>query len=123
MPNLRFSNSFHSLAVGLDDTFIITGAYAATDERKEPAERIRETMQEIGLSITITTLTTMLAFLTGCFSDIPAILWLNLYATPAIVIDFFYQITFFVGELYDGDTQCCCIYHVKLDLLTLMFLQ
>jgi predicted RND superfamily exporter protein len=96
------SNShLHSLAlvfgVGLDDTFIITGAYYRTDPDKEPAERIREAMQEIGLSISITTITTIFAFMLGCFSTIPAIFWLNLYAFPTIAIDFIFQITFFIG--------------------------
>jgi Patched family len=87
----------------LDDTFIITGAYARTDQRKEPAERIRETMQDVGLSISITTITTLLVFLTGCFSTIPAIFWLNLYAFSAIIIDFLFQISFFIGEM---NTYC-----------------
>lgn len=84
--------------VGLDDTFIITGAYFRTDPDKEPAERIREAMQDIGLSISVTTITTMFAFILGCMSTIPAIYWLNLYAFPTILIDYLFQTTFFVGE-------------------------
>ncbi|CAB9522251.1 Pick C1-like protein 1 [Seminavis robusta] len=90
---------FVVFGVGLDDTFMITGAYFRTDPRKDPAERVEQAMQEIGLSISVTTLTTMLAFLIGCISTIPAIFWLNLYALPCIAIDFFYQITFFVALL------------------------
>jgi Sterol-sensing domain of SREBP cleavage-activation/Patched family len=88
--------------VGLDDTFIITGAYFRTDPDKEPAERIREVMQEVGLSISSTTLTTTVAFCLGCTSSIPAIFWLNLYAIPTILMDFFFQLTFFVGR-----SHCC----------------
>jgi predicted exporter len=83
--------------VGLDDTFIITGAYFRTDPEKEPAERIREVMQEVGLSISVTTMTTVVAFILGCISSIPAIRWLNFYAIPAILMDFVFQLTFFIG--------------------------
>jgi Niemann-Pick C1 protein len=84
--------------VGLDDTFIITGAYFRTDHEKEPVERIREAMQEIGFSISVTTMTTVVAFILGCISSIPAIRWLNFYAIPTILMDFVFQLTFFIGR-------------------------
>ena len=53
--------------IGLDDCFIIMGAYSRSDPRLEPLERIRNTMLEVGASITATTLTTMSAFMLGKF--------------------------------------------------------
>lgn len=53
--------------VGLDDTFIITGAYLRTDVNLDPVERVRLTMQEVGASITTTTVTTIAAFILGTF--------------------------------------------------------
>ncbi|CAB9526306.1 Pick type protein homolog 1B [Seminavis robusta] len=88
---------FVVFGVGLDDAFIITGAYFRTDPDKEPEERIREAMEEVGLSISVTTITTMVAFMLGLLSTIPAIYWLNLYAFPTIAVDFLFQITFFVA--------------------------
>jgi len=56
-------------------------------------------MEDIGSSITVTTITTTLAFLLGLMSTVPAIFWLCLYASLTIMIDFIYQITFFVAIL------------------------
>jgi len=56
-------------------------------------------MEEVGSSIFLTTFTTTLAFVLGCFSIIPSIRWLCIYASITIAIDFFYQITFFVAVI------------------------
>lgn len=101
--------------VGLDDTFIIMGAYLRTDDTLDPVERVRVTMQEVGPSITATTVTTSTAFLLGLLSSVPAIIWLCLYAFPTIAIVFMYQITLFVGFLVLDERRirakrkdCCC---------------
>lgn len=88
---------FVVFGVGLDDTFIITGSYLRTDVKLDIEERIRITMEEVGTSITVTTVTTMVAFILGLTSSVPAIYWLCLYAFPTIFIDYIYQITFFVA--------------------------
>jgi len=54
-------------------------------------------MEEVGLSILLTTLTSIVAFGLGCMSSVPAVYWLCLYAFPTIFFDLLYQITFFVG--------------------------
>lgn len=83
--------------VGLDDTFIIYGAWERTDSRKSIPDRVREVMEEVGLTITMTTLTTSLAFGLGCISTIPAIRDLCFYAFPTVLIDGFYQVSFFIS--------------------------
>ena len=83
--------------IGLDDAFIITGQYARTDKSLSPEERIIETLDEVGLSVMLTTVTSVVAFGLGCMSRVPAVYWLCLYAFPTIFIDFLYQITFFVA--------------------------
>lgn len=83
--------------VGLDDTFIIFGAFERTDRKKSIVDRIQEVFEEVGLSITMTTLTTALAFALGCISTIPAIRDLCLYAWPTVMIDGFFQVSFFVS--------------------------
>jgi len=85
--------------VGLDDTFIITGAYFRTDPTKDVVKRVEEVMDNVGLSISLTTITTMMAFALGCLSSIPAIQWLCLYAFVTIGFDFLFQITVFTGFL------------------------
>lgn len=83
---------FIILGVGLDDTFIITGAYfrklseehqiekqigneEGKDQNEIITERIAEVMEEVGLSIALTTATTTFAFALGCLSTIPGIQW------------------------------------------------
>ena len=101
--------------IGLDDAFIVSGAYIRTDHRKDPVERILETIEDIGLSITLTTVTSATAFSLGCLSSVPSVYWLVLYAAPTIIFVFFYQLTFFVacivldeGRVADGRRDCCC---------------
>ena len=97
LTNLTGSLAFVVFGVGLDDTFIIMGHFSRTDPRKDPVDRVCETMEVVGLSIFVTTLTTMLAFGLGTMSAVPAIRWLCLYALPTIFIDFLFQITFFIA--------------------------
>lgn len=90
---------FVIFGVGLDDSFVIMGAYTRTDVTLDPLRRIYLTMDEVGTSITLTTLTTALAFGLGCLSAIPAVYWLCLYAVPTIIFVYMYQLTFFVGAI------------------------
>jgi Niemann-Pick C1 protein len=54
-------------------------------------------VENIGLSISLSTLTSTVAFALGCLSCIPGISWLCLYAFPIIDFVFIYQLTFFVA--------------------------
>ena len=85
--------------IGLDDSFIIFGEYMRTDESKPIQDRVRDTFEEVGLSIFLTSLTTSGAFVLGVLSAMPAVIWLSFYACLAVVVDFIYQITFFVAFL------------------------
>ena len=133
------------LGIGLDDTFIIAGAYFrrlreihaeknaqrpfvthdrlkdcdtpscsdtksnqssvnkndAFASRKQEEDRVvqllHDTLEEVGLSISMTTLTTALAFVLGCTSTVPGIRWLCIYASVTVVFDFVYQATFFIA--------------------------
>lgn len=105
---------FIIFGVGLDDAFIISGAFARTDHTKNPVERIDETMQDIGGTILLTSLTSSLAFALGAVSTIPAVRYLVMYAFPTIMIDFVFQITFFVAiivldqrRIEDNRRDCC----------------
>ena len=104
LPGVPFTSMtqilpFIVFGVGLDDTFIITGAYFRTNPNKDTEERVRETMLEVGQSISLTTITTALAFVLGCMSSIPAIRWVCLYAFPTIFLVYVYSITFVVALL------------------------
>jgi Niemann-Pick C1 protein len=88
---------FVVFGVGLDDIFIIAGAYERTDPKLDPSKRVQITMQDVGGTIMMTTLTTATAFALGCISSIPSVFWLCCYAFPTILMGFVYQITFFVA--------------------------
>ena len=87
----------YRFGIGLDDAFILYTAYLRTDSNKTAADRVQDTVSETGVSIFMTTSTSVLAFSLGITSTIPAIRWLCMYAAPTIWIDFCYQITFFLA--------------------------
>lgn len=111
---------FVIFGIGLDDVFILTCSYDRTDRSKDPVERIRDTMDDVGLSVTMTSLTSTMAFGLGCLSTIPAIFWLCLYGFPTVVIVYLYQLTFFVAcmvldeQRIDAKRQdCCCCFSAR----------
>jgi len=87
------------LGIGLDDTFIVTGAYSRTDPEKPVLNRIEVCVNEVAISIVVSTLTTVVAFSLGIATSMPMIRWFCMYAAPTVAIDFIYQITFFIAIL------------------------
>ena len=67
--------------VGLDDSFILFSAYVRTDLSKDSLERIREMMDDVAVSIFMTTVTTEVAFGLGISSSLPAIRWVCVSGT------------------------------------------
>jgi Niemann-Pick C1 protein len=111
---------FVMFGVGLDDAYIIMGAYSRLAKHTDPVERIKITIDEIGLSITLTSMTSALAFGLGCLSSIPAIYWLCLYAFPTIILIFIYQLTLFVAlitldqrRIQQNRLDCCVCFTAK----------
>jgi predicted RND superfamily exporter protein len=88
---------FIIFGIGLDDAFILMGSFERTDSRKDPVDRISDTIDDVGISITLTTVTSALAFGIGCTSSIPSVYWLCLYTFPTVLTVYFYQVTFFVS--------------------------
>ena len=111
---------FVIFGLGLDDAFILSGSYSRTDIRKDPVERVHDMVEDVGISVTITTLTSTLAFGLGSISDIPAVYWLCQYAFPTIMFVFLYQMTFFVASMVLDDQRSragrrdCCFW-IKVD--------
>lgn len=88
---------FIVFGVGLDNSFIINGSFRRTDPRKDPVERVRDTVNDVGMSVSLTTMTSALAFGLGCMSSVPAVIWLCAYAVPTILSVYLYQMTFFLA--------------------------
>jgi Niemann-Pick C1 protein len=85
---------FVLFGIGLDDAFIISGEYARTDTKKSAVERVHDTIDEVGVSIFVTTLTSVTAFALGTTSTIPAVYWLCQYGKSG---RFKVPYAFFVG--------------------------
>lgn len=75
-PNLNPLTLF--LTFSLDDTFIITGAYLRLNPNMDVQRRVRITMEEVAHSISLTTITTLFAFLLGLRSTLPGVNWMCL---------------------------------------------
>ncbi len=93
---------FIILGLGVDDIFVIMAAL-----RKVKAERgeldltqqIGLTMQKAGASITITSLTDIIAFLVGGTTVLPSLRSFCIFAALCILMTYLYVVTFFVAVL------------------------
>ena len=93
------------MGIGLDDTFIICGALSRTDARQDIVDRIVEAMEEVGVSVAFTTLTTVVAFLLGGVSSLPGVRWFCWYAGVTVAVDLVMQLTFFIGIVVYDDRR------------------
>jgi len=87
------------LGIGMDDTFVIVGALVRTDDG-EPRERVITAVKRAGASITVTSVTNIVAFAAGMSSSLPALRDFCIFAATGIVFDFFYQCTFLIAIIY-----------------------
>ncbi|KAK0411947.1 hypothetical protein QR680_005936 [Steinernema hermaphroditum] len=94
---------FLVIGVGCDDVFIILHAWRKTNKEDSLETRIAETMEEGGPSITLTSLTNGLSFAVGALATTPAIRLFCIYTAVGVLIDFIYQLTFFVAAtVFEG---------------------
>lgn len=109
---------FLILAIGVDNMFLISRAEREIPESITAVEeRIGFAMKEIGPSIFTAALCESLAFFIGLVTDVPALQNFCLVAGLGVVVDFFLQMTIFVGALAidnrriqngRADLICCC---------------
>eukprot|EP01025_Chloroclados_australasicus_P031754 TRINITY_DN3212_c0_g2_i12.p1 TRINITY_DN3212_c0_g2~~TRINITY_DN3212_c0_g2_i12.p1 ORF type:complete len:838 (-),score=67.46 TRINITY_DN3212_c0_g2_i12:303-2816(-) len=94
---------FLLLGLGIDDSFIIIGAYfkqIQTDDSSPTVElRISNTMSASGTSITVTSITDLATFAIGRWSDLPALRDFSVFAAFGILFTYLYQIIFFTAVL------------------------
>uniref|UniRef100_A0A914WR29 SSD domain-containing protein n=1 Tax=Plectus sambesii TaxID=2011161 RepID=A0A914WR29_9BILA len=95
--SIVFIMPFLIIGIGVDDFFIMVHAWRMTNKHGTIAERAGKMMEEAGPSITITSLTNALSFMTGALTPTPAIRIFCLYTTAGVLIDFVYQTTFFAA--------------------------
>ena len=105
------------LGVGVDDTFVIMDSWWDHAHVKNMRTRMILSMKHAGPSITITSLTDVVAFAVGASTVLPALQTFCAYAVFGLFFDFAFQCTFFVAIAYlDSKRQdnnradcCCCV--------------
>ncbi|GMH96973.1 hypothetical protein TrVE_jg4543 [Triparma verrucosa] len=94
-----------TLGIGIDDAFIITAAVYDTEKELgkygevEIKRRVKQGLARCGPSILLTSLTDFCAFMSNANSNIFAIANFSKVAGTMVMIDFIFQITFFVACL------------------------
>ncbi|VBB30554.1 unnamed protein product [Acanthocheilonema viteae] len=107
---------FLILAVGVDDAFLMLGAWRTTDRNLPIEERMALTMSDAGLSITVTSVTDFGCFALGYFlCPIPAVSDFCILTATGILMDYLFQITFYASVMvYGGQREAngglisCC---------------
>ncbi|CAJ0963706.1 unnamed protein product [Ranitomeya imitator] len=86
---------FLILGVGVDDMFIMVSSWQQTKVKDKVEERMAETYAEAAVSITITTLTDVLAFYIGILTSFKSVQSFCIYTGTAILFCFLYNVTCF----------------------------
>lgn len=91
------------LAVAVDDMIIIVDTFERIvppveleDREDQLAFKISQALREVGPAITMTTLTTCMAFLVGVTSPFPYVGYVCMAGFYAFALDYIYQILFFI---------------------------
>ncbi|XP_072025841.1 patched domain-containing protein 3-like [Amphiura filiformis] len=89
--------TFLIFGIGVDDMFVMMSAWRLTSAYKTTKERMKDAFEEAALSITITTITDILAFSIGCVSQFYSIRLMCMYAAVSVIFAYIYMITFFAA--------------------------
>nr|XP_060639434.1 patched domain-containing protein 3-like [Anolis sagrei ordinatus] len=88
------NSPFLILGVGVDDMFILVSCWQHTKVEKSIKDRMADTYAEASVSVTITTLTDVLAFYIGIGSPFPSVQSFCIYTGTAFVFCYIYNLTF-----------------------------
>ncbi|GER42076.1 patched family protein [Striga asiatica] len=108
---------FLVLAVGVDNMCILVHAVKRQQVELPIEGRISNALVEVGPSITLASLSEVLAFAVGSFIPMPAIRVFSMFAALAVLLDFLLQVTSFVSLIVfdflraeNNRVDCCpCI--------------
>lgn len=90
---------FLVLGVGIDNIFIITDCFDRQDPKLPVPERIATSLSRVGASITMTTVTDLVAFGVSTITDFPAIKYFCLYVALSITFCYTLVVTLFTALL------------------------
>ncbi|XP_072909054.1 patched domain-containing protein 3-like [Hemitrygon akajei] len=93
------SAPFLILGIGIDDMFIMLSGWQKTKVKDKVEERLADTYAEAAVSITITTLTDVLAFYIGIMTPFRSVQSFCVYTGTTVLFCFIYNITFFGAVL------------------------
>ncbi|XP_041041085.1 patched domain-containing protein 3-like [Carcharodon carcharias] len=93
------NSPFLILGIGVDDMFIMLSSWQKTNVEDNIEDRMGDTYAKAATSITITTLTDVLAFYTGCLTFFPSVQSFCVYTGTTVLLCFIYNITFFGAVL------------------------
>src|SRR5699024_10785238 len=97
---------FLVLAVGVDNIFILVQTFQRDEKREneELEDQIGRVVGEVAPSMLLSSLSMSACFFIGTLTDMPAVRMFALYAGVALIINFFLQMTCFLG-LFTLDTR------------------
>ncbi|XP_064946929.1 uncharacterized protein LOC135597631 isoform X4 [Musa acuminata AAA Group] len=93
----QLSSSFVSSKVGVDNMCILVHAVKRQPLELVLEERISNALVEVGPSITLASLSEVMAFAVGSFIPMPACRVFSMFAALAVLLDFILQVTAFVS--------------------------
>ncbi|XP_072364511.1 patched domain-containing protein 3-like [Scyliorhinus torazame] len=93
------NSPFLILGIGIDDMFIMIACWQKTNVDDNIEDRMGSTYAKAATSITITTLTDVLAFYIGCFTSFRSVQSFCVYTGTTVLLCFIYNITFFGAAL------------------------
>ncbi|XP_046427563.1 patched domain-containing protein 3-like isoform X1 [Neodiprion fabricii] len=109
---------FLLLGIGVDDMFVIMQSLENISKVEKPSdltERIARALQQSGMSITVTSVTNIVAFAIGVTTVMPFLESFCMFATMGILFLYIFEITFFVSCLVYDERRlqlqrdgCCC---------------
>ncbi|XP_078283702.1 patched domain-containing protein 3-like [Rhinoraja longicauda] len=90
---------FLILGIGVDNMFIMLASWQKTNVDDDTEDRIGLTYSDAATSMTITTLTDVLAFYIGAMTPFASVQSFCFYTGTTVLLSFIYNITFFGGIL------------------------
>nr|XP_002723263.3 patched domain-containing protein 3 [Oryctolagus cuniculus] len=108
------NSPFLILGVGVDDMFLMVSAWQKTRLRDSVRERMALVYSKVAVSITITTLTNILAFYTGVMSSFRSVQYFCIYTGTSLLFCYLYNVTCFGAVMaLDGKREGLCLNWLK----------